>query len=47
MFLKKSFPQLFVYEKSANVRLGWRGDWTEISMSTVHSGEVYGGRDGS
>ena len=44
MFLKIS---LFVYEKSANVRLGWRDDWTEISMSTAHSGEIYGGRNGT
>ena len=27
MFLKISLPQLFVYEKSVNVRLGWKGDW--------------------
>ena len=43
MFLKIS---LFVYEKSANVRLGWRDDWTEILMFTAHSGEIYGGRNG-
>ena len=46
MFLKIGLPQLFVYGKSANVCLGWRGDWTENSMSTFHSGEVYGGPDG-
>ena len=34
---------LFVYEKSENVPLGWRDDYTEISMSTAHSGEIYDG----
>ena len=33
-------------KKSANVRLGWRDDWTEISMSTAYSEEIYGGRNG-
>ena len=39
MFLKISFPQI-VYGKSTNVCVVWKGDWTEISTSTVHSGEV-------
>ena len=47
MFLKISLPQLFAYEKSVNVRLGWKGDWAEVLMLTIHLGEVYGGQDGS
>ena len=43
MFLEISVPQLFVYGKSAKVRLGRTGNWTEISMSTVRSEDVYDG----
>ena len=39
MFLKISFPQI-VSGKSTNVCVVWKGDWTEISTSAVHSGEV-------